>query len=196
MLTEVTMLLVTARTAISIDRYLAIYLHLRYEQVITDRRTKRVVLCLWIASGLHSIIWIISESATFIILAVVITVCLVTVLFIWIKIYQLVWHHQAQIQNQLQAQAQQFNMTRFRKSAINSIIILVIFLVCYFPYLIANILLAYKVSYSFLAFGDFAYFLVAFNSSLNPLVYCWRHHGIRTAAKHTLMKLRCQATEQ
>ena len=39
-LTAVTLLTVTA---MSVDRYLAIYLHLRYEQVVTENRARKVI---------------------------------------------------------------------------------------------------------------------------------------------------------
>ena len=47
-LTAVTLLTVTA---MSVDRYLAIYLHLRYEQVVTENRARKVILCLWFISS-------------------------------------------------------------------------------------------------------------------------------------------------
>ena len=43
-------------TAMSVDRYLAIYLHLRYEQVVTVKRTRKVILCLWLTGILPSVI--------------------------------------------------------------------------------------------------------------------------------------------
>lgn len=86
-LTEATLLTVTA---ISVDRYMAIYLHLRYEQVVTEKRTRILILCLWIACGLHSMILIVYKVLVvhFIIMGSVITICLLAVSFVWIKIYQ------------------------------------------------------------------------------------------------------------
>lgn len=187
-LTEATLLTVTA---ISVDRYMAIYLHLRYEQVVTEKRTRILILCLWIACGLHSMILIVYKVLVvhFIIMGSVITICLIAVSFVWIKIYQVVRHHQAQIQDQFHSQgAQQFYIARFRKSAINSMIILLIFLVCYLPNLISLILLAYKVTSTFRKFAESAYLFIVLNSMLNPLLYCWRNHDIRVAVKETLMK--------
>ena len=193
MLTEVTLLTVTA---ISVDRYLAIYIHLRYEQVVTGKRTKILISCPWIASGLHSTVWVYYGylDVPLIIFASIITTCLITVTFTWIKIYQVVRHHQAQIQDQFHhVQGQQFNMVIFKKSAINTGIVLVFYLVCYFPCLISAILQATP---SFKTTAAFTFLLVYLNSSLNPLVYCWGNRNIRASAKATLMKLFCQAVEQ
>lgn len=52
-LTSVTLLTVTA---MSVHPYLAIYLHLRYEQVVTVKRTRKVILCLWLIGSLPSVI--------------------------------------------------------------------------------------------------------------------------------------------
>lgn len=194
--TEVTLLTVTA---ISVDRYLAIYIHLRYEQVVTGKRTKMLISCLWIASGLHSTVWVCYGylDVPLIIFASIITTCLITVTFTWIKIYQVVRHHQAQIQDQFHhVQGQQFNMAIFKKSAINNGIVLVFFLVCYFPCLISAILLAYEATPSFKTTAAFTFLLVFLNSSLNRLVYCWGNRNIRASAKATLMKLFCQVVEQ
>ena len=39
-------------TAISVDRYLAILLHLRYQEIVTEKRVKMLVLGLWITLAL------------------------------------------------------------------------------------------------------------------------------------------------
>ena len=189
-LTDVTLLTITA---ISIDRYLAIYLHLRYEEVVTETKAKIVIACLWVISPLHLLALIRGFEAISLVAAVMISVCLVTVSFIWIKIYKVVRHHQAQIQDQVDAQApQQFNMARFRKSAINTFIILIVFLLCYIPYFITSINLAYEFSYANLTVSHFILSLVFLNSSVNPLLYCYRHSDIKAAAKQTLSQFFCQ----
>lgn len=50
-------------TAISADRFLAIYLHLRYQQVVTETRANTVVVSLWMASGLQSLAWMVGINA-------------------------------------------------------------------------------------------------------------------------------------
>jgi len=188
-LTDVTLLSITA---ITIDRYLAIYFHLRYEEVVTQTRAKVVIACLWIISGLHLLAWIRGFEALAAATAALLSVCLVTVLFMWIKIYQVVRHHQAQIQDQFHAQAQQqFNMLRFRKSVVNNFMILLVFLVCYVPYLVSSINLAREFNGSNLLTHVFLYSFILLKSSLNPLLYCCRQSDIRAATKQTLRQLFC-----
>ena len=97
-LTVVTLLTVTA---MSVDRYLAIYLHLRYEQVVTEKRARKVILCLWFISSVPFVIMVFDSMTSYLVMIITITVCLVIITFAWIKIYQVVRHHQAQIQDQM-----------------------------------------------------------------------------------------------
>ena len=52
-LTAVTLLTVTA---MSVDRCLAIYLHLRYEQMATEEKTKNFILSVWLISSVPLVI--------------------------------------------------------------------------------------------------------------------------------------------
>ena len=102
-------------TAINAGRFLAIDLRLRYQQVVTETRTKSVLVSLWMTSGLQSLAWIVDINAFILVSLFSGAVCLGLLLVVWIKIYQVVRHHQAQIQDQFAVQ--HFNMARFKKSA-------------------------------------------------------------------------------
>ena len=175
-------------TAMSVDRYLAIYLHLRYEQVVTERRTRRVVLCLWFIS----IVPLVMATTSVLVMILTIAGCLVIVSFAWIKIYQVVRLHQAQIQDQIAVVTQSFNMARFRNSAINTLLVKVIVLVCYTPFLIANIFLTVNFNPSNVVFLEISHIIVLLNSSLNPFVYFWRQRDLRAQAKQLVIKFCCQ----
>ena len=192
-LTGVTLLTVTA---MSVDRYLAIYLHLRYEQVVTEKKTRRVILSLWLISGVPSVILIFDGMTSFIVFTLTIAVCLVIISFVWIKIYQVVRLHQAQIQDQLAVASQSFNMARFRKSVVNTMLVLVVVLLCYTPFLLSEIFLIVSFSRSNFVFLEISYIFVALNSSLNPLVYFWRQRDLRTRAKQLVTQFCCQTQLQ
>ena len=182
-------------TAMSIDRYLALYLHLRYKQVVTEKKTTRLLVFVWFFSGIYPLITSLDRKAlTSSLLAFTIAICLLVVSFTWIKVYQVVRRHQAQIQDQMNAQAQQFNMAKFKKSAVNVLFILLLHLGCYLPLLVAKLALAVRVNLLNVLILDFSYVLVFLNSSLNPLVYCWRQRDLRTAVKETLKKFCCSKT--
>ena len=117
-------------TAISVDRSSAIHLHLRYQNVVSEERAKIAVVSVWMASALHSLAWLQGTDAFIWVSLSSGTVCLGIFSIVWIKIYQVVRHHQAQIQDQFHAQSQQFNMARFRKS--KKSLLSPLFYFCYF----------------------------------------------------------------
>ena len=190
-LTVVTLLTVTA---MSVDRYLAIYLHLRYELVVTEEKTRKVILYLWLISSVFLVVMIFHPMTSFSVAALTIAVCLAIISFAWIKIYQVVRHHQAQIQDQMAVASQSFNMARFRKSAINTMLVLVIVLVCYIPFLVSKICLTANLIPSNVLFIEITYVFVLLNSSLNPFVYFWRQRDLRAQAKQLVMKFICCQT--
>ena len=168
-------------TFISIDKYLAIYLHLRYCEVVTERRGKFLLVAIWTMGG----------------------AILLFFLLTLISLIRLYWlhkpfpsqlrlkHHQAQIQDQLQVQGQQLNMAKSRKSAINSMLLLLAFLLCYLAVMISLATFIANSKLSSLKAITLSFMLVYLNSSLNPLVYCWRHRKIRTTARQILAKAFC-----
>ena len=109
----------------------------------------------------------------------------------YVRIYKVVKYHQNQIysQNQLQ-NAQTREAHRQRKSAYNALFVYLVFLACYFPAIPSKILYLTNTSdISFLAAQCASGFLVYLNSSLNPLVYCWRYQEIRQIVKRTIKQI-------
>jgi len=184
--------------AMSVDRYLAIFLHLRYDQVVTEEKTWKVILCLWLMSSVPSFLMVFHPMSSFFVGPLAIAVCLVIISFAWIKIYQVVRHHQAQIQDQMAVAhaLQSFNMARFRNSAINTMIVLAIVLVCYTPFLISNLCLPTSLIPPNVLFVEITYVFVLLNSSLNPFLYFWRQRDLRAQAKQLVMRFCCQTRSQ
>ena len=189
-LTEVALFTITA---ISIDRYLAVYFHLRYAEVVTKKRAKIALICFLLISVLHSVTLTFGFASFFYqVMAIIGTICLLAVSFTWITIYQVIRRHQAHIQVHMIVADHQFNMARFRKTLANTIIILFIFFSCYLPYLIVAVVFAFNIYSPTFMFILFTHSLILLNSSLNPLLYCWRYRDFRTAAKQTLIKMCCR----
>ena len=162
-------------TVIAVDRLLAVALHLRYRELVTSRRVVIALVSLWLTSGVASSI-IISFTKLFSMVAAVvgwIGFLLTTVAYI--RIYKVVRYHQNQIQSQLQqANHQEMELHRQKKSTFNALFIYVVFVFCYLPHLC--VLMSYGNNgsrSSLLAPLVATHFLVILNSSLNPLVYCW-----------------------
>ena len=175
-------------TLIAFDRLLTIFLHLRYQELVTPNRVSISLVCLWLTSGAAASIYIYLPSNNDRVSEVLELVGLLVTTVAYFRIYKTVRHHQIQIQIQSQCQtlsAQAMETLRERKSAINALIVYIVFLACYVPYLCCTILLMVdKLRVSFLAGYQISLFLILLNSSINPLVYCWRYREIRHISKN------------
>ena len=175
---------------IAVDRLLAISLHLRYHELVTSKRINMVLIMLWLPSGVTASISILFPVANKIIATFQVILLLLTTVA-YIRIYKVVRYHRIQIQSQLQLQNFEVeDLRRQKKSAWNALIVYVTFLFCYLPFFVSVlIVLIYGEKMSPLI-ANYATLLVIFlNSSLNPLVYCWRYREIRNIVRSSLKKV-------
>ncbi|XP_078347427.1 adenosine receptor A2a-like [Oculina patagonica] len=173
--------------AVSVDRFLAIHLHLRYQELVTHKRVVAVVISIWVLSLFLPLmaLWVSLDiySLFTLILGVV---GLVLTILVYIRIHLAVRRHKNQIQAlQVQQVAQSDEMAHFMsliKSAAGIFYVYLVFLLCYLPYVIS--LAIFKVngpSITWKRFSLFSFTLVFLNSSLNPVIYCWKMRHIRHA---------------
>ena len=174
--------------ALTVDRFLAIHLHLRYQELVTHKRVVAVVISVWVVSASISILsgWqdFFTEGA------VIVVVCLITTGLLYCKIYAAVRHHTTQIHAQVQ-QVQQAtqnedmaNAARLKKPSLATFYIYLVYLACYLP--IACVVLAKINGKTALYFTST---LVYLNSSLNPLIYCWKMRHIRQTVMNILRNI-------
>ena len=175
---------------VSVDRFLAVHLHLRYQERVTHKRVIAAVISIWLLSAIisSSVFWnplfIISQVAGF----VNMTVCLILVVIFYWRIYIVLKRHKIQIQSlQIQEVQQEVqngdlsNFLRLRKSALGTFYVCIVFLICYLPhYILSFLLLARFLSpISFYEALHHTMTLVFLNSTLNPVIYCWKMGAIR-----------------
>ena len=185
-------------TAISVDRLLALLLGLRYRQVVTLRRTGMTVIGFWILSivGASTIIWNLFIFTWY--QYAIAALCLVTTIFAYTKIFCTLRHHQIHFQNHVAqgqpSQAIPLNIARYRKAVYSALWVQGTMVVCYLPFTIAVTLMPQRgigIPISAYRAWHFAATLVYLNSSLNPLLYCWKISEVREAVKETLRQLFC-----
>ena len=179
-------------TTIAVDRLLAVSLHLRYKELVTSKRVVKTLVLLWLTSAVTAFLYVFLPKSNEMVIAVIEAVGLLITTVAYIYIYKVIKYHQNQIHNQRQIQnAQAMELLRQKKSAYNALFIYVVFLVCYFPFLLSLIILnATKgLENSILLAATASLFLIYVNSSLNPLVYCWRYREIREIVKSTVRKI-------
>jgi len=178
-------------TAIAVDRLLAISLHLRYKEIVTSKRVIIALLSLWIKSGVAASIFILLHSHNGITVVIVELVGLLLTTVAYIRIYKVVKYHRNQIQTQLQSPSvQATELLREKKSALNALIVYIVFVACYLPNFF-SVMLSQIIDFgsSFVAANHATLFFLLLNSSLNPIVYCWRYREIREIVKNTVKKI-------
>ena len=182
--------------ALAADRFLAVHLHLRYQELVTHKRVVAVVISIWIISAILMLlfIWIPSNVAKIILVSVE-SVCYLTTAFFYFKIYLAVRHHSNQI-HVLQAQLAQnnegdmTNAARERKTAVGTFYVYLGFLICYLPSTCYWIIRkSAGLSTMLFQFGLNAITLIYLNSSLNPLIYSWKMRHVRHAVMEILRNI-------
>ena len=172
-------------TAIGVDRLLALQLHLRYEAVVTPFRVKLQLIFIWLlcAVVVSSLLWI--RNLRYYLLSTIFVSLFVGNLFVYFKIYLIVRRHERQIQQQQQANKNRsiLTVTRLKKSSLNTFLVFILLMCCYLAY---SVYLALGNVFNLTRVSVTTVTLVYLNSSLNPLLYCWRDRQIRTAVKQLL----------
>ena len=180
-------------TTIAVDRFLAVSLHLRYQELVTPKRVISVLACLWFTSAIIASMMISFPHHNILVATITELAGLFLTTVAYIRIYKVIRHHQNQIQSQLHLQnyAQAMELLREKKSSVNALFLHIVFLACYLPYLCYAILvLTNCIPNSFLSVAEkVSELLVFLNSSLNPFIYFWRYREIREIVKKTVKKI-------
>ena len=183
-------------TAISVDRLLALLLGLRYKQVVTLWRVRAILILFWSICVPGGLMYIWSESATLIVVFVFVVLCLVTSIFSYTKIFLKLREHQVQVrghvhQGQTSGEGVTLNIVRYKKTVSSILWIQLTLIMCYVPYGIESLLWINGIDtdHSWLSTAT----LVYLNSSLNPILYCWKIREVRQAVKDTIRQLCCRA---
>lgn len=175
-------------TAISIDRFLALQYPMRYQATITahQRALNTLIVIIWLHNFVFSGFYVWNWPLYFIMIATGVCLFILVSTFCYIRIYRIVHRHQIQIQAQQQAAQQNTtegdnsNMVRMKRSALNTFIFYIAMVLCYFP-IIISLCVASITSKDLPEVWHLADTVVFLNSSVNPLLYCWRLGEIRKA---------------
>ena len=185
-------------TAISVDRLLALLLGLRYRQVVTVRRVKISIVALWI---LYSSVVMMAiygnrrmasgvSSAGFL-------MCIVISTFCYTKIYRTLRLSQVQVQDQShQGQPNEegtpLNKERYKKTVSTALWVQITLLACYVPFgLVSVFVITASRTPSIVFAWLLSITLLYFNSTLNPLLYCWKMRELRQEMKNAIRKIWC-----
>ena len=180
--------------AVSVDRFLAVHLHLRYQELVTHRRVVVVVVSIWVYSAFVSLMisWETFNTRE-LINTIIAALGFIITFVVYIRIYQTVRRHKNQIQSmQIRDEAQSEEIKNFTvliKSTGGIIYVYLVFLICYLPYLICMaVIRIYGSSIALKKLFLYSVTLMCLNSSLNPVIYCWKMKHIRHAIMEILRK--------
>ena len=186
--------------AISVDRFLAIHLHLRYQELAAHKRIVLVVISIWTLSVLYSSSmsyayqYLNLEQLVRVVKVVIFGFCFIVTGIIFSRLHFTARHHANEIQvlqMQVAQNSQLESAARKRKSAISMIYVYLVFLVCYLP--LSCVLVARLIPPPSTALKDGLVFyslsLVFLNSSLNPVIYGWKMRHIRHAMINVLRNI-------
>ena len=190
--------------AISVDRLLALLLGLRYRHVVTLCRVRVVIACVWSIAvsnaSFYCVAWILFHDklllASWWMFLALIMVSIIISTFSYTKIFLTLRHQQAQVQNHVQPEQSSrvrsvLNIARYKKTVYSVAWIQFAMLACYGPYIVMAFLWSFGIiDYSKIA-GEVFFCLVFLNSSLNPVLYCWRIKDVRQEVKNTIRKCLC-----
>ena len=183
--------------ALSADRFLVIRLQLRYQDAVTHKRAIVGVISFWLLSAFLPLFrfleWL-RENKSFILFITIQFICLIMSGLFYFKICVALRQHAAQVQNvpvECGERIEAVNAARERKAAFGVFYVYLTFVACYLPQISFNIAakiidierpnLEYKVNLH-------ATNLLVLNSSLSPLIYCWKMRRIRQAMIDVLRK--------
>ena len=175
-------------TAISVDRYLDLYLRERYRLVLAVKKVNIILALMWIGS----IIWAISRTWDIRINKINAIVIgffsIVVTLFWYFRIYWTLNVLKTRVHSHRTPRSPQWKilyMLRYRRSVTSMMYIFVLFVACSNPYfcsLLAVVFLDYDNASLVLA-TNLTSLVIFLNSCLKQFVHCWRIKEFRVRMK-------------
>ena len=184
-------------TAISVDRLLALILGLTYKQIVTSTRVRLFTVTSWLFSTALAVVIFYSFRIAISIVCITLLFCIVTSTFCYTKIFFTLRHHHTQVQDQgHQRQRREritLNIARYRRSVSTALWLQMTLLACYLPFgLVTGVIVNIgSRTPSLNLFWSFTISVFLLNSSLNPLLYCWKMREVRQAVKNTVTQFCC-----
>ena len=177
-------------TALCVDRFLAIRLHLRYQELVTYKRVATAVISIWVISALISLIRLfLPTQIMYVSFIIISSACIITATSQSVTLYLTLRRHINQIQvPQVAHNDQEESVQRKRKSAMASLYAYLVFIACYLPDICVLIIVA-SISEPGIDLGHLQLYtitLLFLNSTLNPLIYCWKMKRIQLTIVGTL----------
>ena len=181
-------------TAIGLDRLLALRLKLRYRDAVSLGRTRLVVVLTWLVSFAVGSTQLFSPASFTIAQIVGVFSCVAGSSFSYTRIHWILRHRQKRRQAgkpawQLPSAGSvsgfsNHSISRYKKTVSTALWVYSFLVVCYMPYMVvAAVWVVFGATDTIVIAHSYAIVLVYLNSSLNPVLYCWKIREVRYAVK-------------
>lgn len=189
-------------TGIAIDRYLALYFRLRYRILVTTKRVITLLILLWVLTiaGTSSVLW--NHNVYNALANAIIAVFLFLTTVCYLKIYLTLRHQNGRFRaitplelssgTRPPSKRHNFNLTRNKQTVNNMLYVYFAFILCYLPLFCILIVIHVRgVNRTIKILRFLSASLIFVNSSLNPLLYCWKIREIRQVVLATTVNIFC-----
>ena len=193
--------------AISVDRLLALSLGIRYRETVTLKFVNGIIITFCILAAVGSAVSVKSYEFGTNFTRTVIFLSLATSMFSHTMIFFNLRKLRTRVQNKRiredapgasgSSEQGEVSIAKHKKAVSSILWIQLALLICYLPYVVIVALLGIrgKLSQSLVVSRQYGSVLVLANSSLNPLLYCWKISEVRQAVVATLKNWRCSSTD-
>ena len=183
-------------TAISVDRLLALSLGLRYRQVVTLKRTYVAVIVFWVLSIVSTAMYFLNTLVNLWYRYIGLSFCLITSVFSYGRVFFALRRNQTQVQDQVHnvqlSQTVPINTARYKKTVYSALWVQLTLVACYVPYgFVVALNPPNGMNSSIFLAREFTGTLVFLNSSLNPILYCWKVPEVKQTVKDSVRQLCC-----
>ena len=185
-------------TAISIDRLLALRLGLRYRHIVTLKRARVVVCCIWLTGLKGALLYLsLGERITQCMVVVVLIVCGGTANFCYTRIFYRLRRHQARVHDQ-QGQSNgtgiQLNIKKYKNTVSSMAWVQFVLVLTLVPFIIVVVIIQINgANKDSLLLITATVTVLYSNSSLNPFLYCWKISEVRKAVKDIVRNFCCRS---
>ena len=185
-------------TAISIDRLLALRLGLRYRHIVTLKRARVVVCCIWLTGLKGALLYLtLGERITQCMVVVVLIVCGGTANFCYTRIFYRLRRHQARVHDQ-QGQSNgtgiQLNIKKYKNTVSSMAWVQFALVLTLVPFIIVVVIIQINgANKDSLLLITATVTVLYSNSSLNPFLYCWKISEVRKAVKDIVRNFCCRS---
>lgn len=179
-------------SAISIERYVALHLHLRYKELVTTQRVLMVAMIIWVLDiALTFMEWIAQSKLLRNCHAALLLFCLLVTFATHLEIFLILRRHQREINSINRMPSKRKNVQRQTRLAVSVSYIVVIYVTCNIPVLFVMVYNFAGGHFNNLNVFSWTETIAFLNSSINPVIFCWRNRGIRRAVLNVLAKMIC-----